>query len=121
MSFPLSRALSAATGAYCVFSLAKPRHLGNALSKDPAVQAQYDPVAYTYALRDLAVSTVGTFGRTPTAVRTAMVLRVAADAADAMVLSREAKTTDARNKILGVTLGWGAINLLALLIEHRDR
>src|SRR4051794_29790213 len=114
MSFPLSRLMSAATASYGVYALVSPRHLGNALTADPVEQAEYDVLARTYGARDLTVSAVGLLARNGEAVTAAMVVRIASDLSDCVLLSLQAKDSTARAKVLGVTLGWAALNLAAL-------
>lgn len=110
--------MSAATGAYGVFALVSPRHLGGVLTDDRREQQKYDLVATTYGFRDLAVSAVGVLGRSPEAVRAAMLIRIGFDLADAVVLAPVAQTPRARNKVLGATLGWATLNAVAVLVDR---
>lgn len=119
MSFPLSRLMSTATASYGAYALADPRHLGRALTSDPKAQASYDLVAQTYGLRDLAISSVGIFGRRPGSVRTAMKIRILMDVADGALLALKADDDQTRQKVLGVTFGWAALNALALAVDSR--
>lgn len=119
MTYRLSRLLSAGTAAYGAYALAQPRHLGQALSSKPDVQASYDVVAQTYGVRDLAISALGMFGRSEKTVRAAMVLRIAMDVADCGVLVSRAEDDDTRQKVMGVTLGWAALNTVALVVDSR--
>jgi hypothetical protein len=109
--------MSAATASYGCYALVDPRHLGKAL--DPRNAADYDLVARTYGARDLAVSTVGVFARSGTAVTAAMVVRILLDVSDGLILSSRAKDDATRQKVLGVTLGWATLNALALLADRR--
>ncbi len=118
MSMPLSRAMSAATLAYSVFALVKPRHIGDNMTSDPVQQPHYDVVAYVFGGRDLAISSIGVFARSPQAVRAAMLARIACDVADAAVLGPRADA-DSRAKIMGAALGWGVLNVAALAIDTR--
>jgi hypothetical protein len=120
MPFRLSRLMSAASASYGVFALTKPRHLGNALSRDPVRQADYDALALTYGVRDLTVSALGLLGRSERTVTTAMVLRILCDVTDAAVLGTRAGDRRARRLVLGVTLGWAALNAAALLLDRRS-
>jgi hypothetical protein len=114
-----SRLVSAATLAYAVFALVRPRHLAKGVDA-PAEQAPaYDRLAYTYAGRDLAISTLGIVGPTRAQVVTAMGLRIAGDLADAATLGLGAKDPSVRSKVLGVTLGWAAVNAAALAVDLR--
>jgi hypothetical protein len=119
MTYRLSRLMSAATASYGVFALAVPRHLGNALTTNPLEQADYDVLARTYGARDLAVSAVGLLARSEAAVTAAMVVRIASDLSDCVLLSLQAKDSTARAKVLGVTLGWAALNIAALVADRR--
>ncbi len=117
MSFPLSRFMSTATASYGVYALADPRHLGKAV--DPKNAADYDLLAQTYGVRDLAVSAFGVFGRSDKTVATAMRIRILLDIADGVLLSVKAPDEQTRTKVLGVTLGWATLNVLALRTDQR--
>ncbi len=117
MTFPLSRFMSTATATYGVYALVEPRHLGNAV--DPKHAADYDLLAQTYGARDLAVSTLGLLGKSEKTVTAAMLMRIAMDVSDGLILSAKAKDDQTRQKVLGVTLGWAALNTLALLADRR--
>jgi hypothetical protein len=119
MTFPLSRLMSAATASYGVYALVSPRHLGNALTTNPREQSAYDVLARTYGARDLTVSAVALLARAEDAVTAAMLVRIAFDVSDGLLLSTEARDATARTKVLGVTLGWAALNLAALLTDRR--
>ena len=117
MTFALSRLMSTATASYGVYALAEPRHLGNAL--DPKNAAEYDLLAEMYGVRDLAISTFGILGRSEKTVTTAMRIRILCDIGDGVLLSMRAKDDETRAKVLGVTLGWAALNYLALRADRR--
>ena len=117
MTFPLSRFMSTATASYGVYALAQPRHLGNAV--DPKNAADYDLLAQTYGARDTVVSLVGLLGRSEKTVTTAMVIRIACDVSDGLLLSVKAPDQQTRQKVLGVTMGWAALNTLALVADRR--
>ncbi len=119
MRFPLSRVMSAATASYGVFALVKPRHLGNALTSDPVRQADYDALGLTYGVRDLTISSLALLGRTDRTVTTAMAMRILCDVTDAAVLGTRAEDQRSRRMVLGVTLGWAALNAVALLLDRR--
>ncbi len=121
MSFPLSRILSTATGAYAVFALIKPEHLGSALEVPAEQMSAFDLVAYTYAGRDLPLSLVGMFATSPTLVSASMAMRIASDCGDAAILGLTMKDPAIRKKALSVTIGWGALNTVALLIDRRSK
>lgn len=117
MTFPLSRFMSTATATYGVYALVEPRHLGNAL--DPKHAADYDLLAQTYGARDLAVSALGMLGKSDKTVTAAMLMRIAMDVSDGLLLSARAKDDATRQKVLGVTLGWATLNALALRADRR--
>ena len=117
MTFRLSRLMSTATASYGVYALAQPRHLGNAV--DPKNAADYDLLAQTYGARDLAISSVGLLSKTPKAITAAMVIRIGCDLSDGLLLAGKAHDQQTRQKVLGVTFGWAALNTLALLSDRR--
>lgn len=119
MGHVLSRAVSAATLGYAVFSLVKPEHLGSAMESDPFEQPAYDTLARAYGVRDVVIGGLGLLGPTPTVVRTAMALRIAGDVADCVVLASRAPNAQVRAKVIGVTLGYGVLNALALARDVR--
>ncbi|GAA1154669.1 hypothetical protein [Nocardioides aquiterrae] len=116
MRFPLSRALSAATAAYGGYALAQPAHLWQAMKADRKDREGLELLARTYGVRDLAISAAGLLGG-PGAVRAAMLVRVAMDLGDGLLLSTRTDDPDVRRKVLGVTLGWAGLNALALAID----
>lgn len=118
MTYSRSRAISAATAAYGLFALAKPRHLGDALEAPHVQRPALDQVAYTYAARDLGISALGILG-SPSLVRAAMALRIAGDLSDATIMSRYAPNQKVRTKVLAVTIGWGVLNTAALLADEK--
>ena len=117
MTFRLSRLMSTATASYGVYALAQPRHLGDAV--DPKHAADYDLLATTYGARDLAISSVGALARSEKAVSAAMVIRILCDVTDGLILAAKAPDDATRQKVLGVTFGWAALNTLALLSDRR--
>lgn len=119
MKQPLSRSLSIATAGYAIYALVYPRHLGKVLTNDPLKQPDYDLVATTFGVRDLVVSALALAAPTPTAREHAMCARVLLDLCDAASFSPEAHTAAARNKVLGATLTWAAINAAAVVVDRR--
>jgi hypothetical protein len=117
MTFPLSRLMSTATATYGVYALANPRHLGDAV--DPRHADDYDLLATTYGARDLTISTVGLLGRSEKTISAAMAIRIACDISDGLILATRAKDDATRQKVLGVTFGWAALNTLALISDRR--
>ena len=118
MTYPLSRALSAATAAYGGFALARPAHLWQALDADRGDRDGLELLARTYGVRDLAISSLGMLGEART-VRAAMILRIAMDLGDAALLSARTSDPAIRQKVLAVTLSWGALNTVALVLDSR--
>ncbi|MGB5951365.1 MAG: hypothetical protein WBG57_02495 [Ornithinimicrobium sp.] len=119
MTFPLSRILSASTGAYGLFALLKPDHLGSALEAPAEQMPAYNLMAYTYGLRDIPVSAVGVFASSPALVTASMVMRIVSDFGDATILGTTMDDPEVRKKALKVTIAWGALNTAALLIDRR--
>jgi hypothetical protein len=117
MSFPLSRLMSTATATYGVYALANPRHLGEVV--DPRHADDYDLLATTYGARDLTISTVGLLGRSEKTISAAMAIRIACDISDGLILATRARDDATRQKLLGVTFGWAALNTLALVSDRR--
>ena len=117
MTFPLSRLMSTATATYGVYALANPRHLGDVV--DPKHADDYDLLATTYGARDLAISTVGLLGRSEKTISAAMAIRIVCDVSDGLILATRAKDDATRQKVLGVTFGWAALNTLALVSDRR--
>lgn len=119
MDYPASRLLSAATMAYGVYAAVKPRHLADAM--DGAAKPEtWDKVAYGYALRDIPVSLAAILGPAR-AVEAAMKTRIVSDVTDAIALGTAARDGGTRAKVLGVTLGWAALNVAALTWDRRRR
>jgi hypothetical protein len=119
MTMTWSRLMSTATAAYGGYALSAPRHLGRFLTDDRKAQPDYDLLAQTYGARDLAISAVGVFARSERAVTAAMLIRAACDVSDGLLLSACAQDEETRSKVLGVTFGWAALNLLALARDRR--
>ena len=117
MSMPLSRLMSTATATYGVYALVDPGHLGRAL--DPKHADDYDLLATTYGARDVVVSTLGMAGRSDKTVGAAMMVRIGCDVSDGLILAARARDAATRQKVLAVTLGWAALNTLALLSDRR--
>jgi hypothetical protein len=119
MSYRLSRFMSTATAGYGAFALVSPDHLGTALEVDRQDMAGMNLLAQTYGVRDLAISSLGIFGRSPKTVKAAMLLRIAMDLGDAALLASKTDSDEVRKKVLAVTLGWAGLNTLALLVDSR--
>lgn len=116
-----SQIMSAATAGYAAFALVKPRHLGNALTRSPLKQPEYDLVARMFGPRDLALSALAVLAPSPQARQHAMIARVALDLSDAAMLTPEARTAGAKAKVLGATLTWAGLNVAAILADRQQR
>jgi hypothetical protein len=119
MTMTWSRLMSAASATYGGYALSTPRHLGRFLTDDRKSQGDYDLLARTYGARDLAISAVGLLGRSERAVTAAMLIRVACDVSDGLLLAPRAKDEDTRAQVLAITFGWAGLNLLALARDRR--
>ncbi len=117
MSYRLSRLMSTATASYGAYALADPDHLGKALGVDAKEMAGFRALAQTYGIRDLAISAFGMFGRSPKTVKTAMKIRILNDLGDGTLLALRTDDADIRKKVLSVTMGWAALNAVALMID----
>ncbi|MEJ7634383.1 hypothetical protein [Aeromicrobium sp.] len=115
-----SQIMSVATIAYSVFALAKPRHLGKALTNSPLKQPEYDVVAQTFGFRDLVVSGLALAAPTPAAREQAMVGRIVLDLTDSALFTTEAKTAGAKAKVLLATLTWAGLNAAAIVADRRN-
>lgn len=114
-----STILSAATAGYAVYALARPRHLGSALTRSPLKQPEYDVVSRIFGPRDLAVSALAVFAPSSRAREQAMIARVALDLSDALLLTREATHAAGKAKVLGATVTWAGLNVAAILADRR--
>ena len=114
-----SKLLSLATAAYGAFALAKPRHLADGVEAPEAQAPAFDQMAYTYAGRDLSISGLALVSSNPSVVTAAMALRILGDLSDAAVLSTGTDKPGVQKKVLAVTLGWAALNTLALVADRR--
>ena len=112
ISYPASRAMSAATAVYGVYALARPAHLADAMGADADERPGYDTLAKAYGVRDLLVSALGVFGP-PRGVAWAMRTRMAGDLADCVTLVSRADDGKLRGKVAAITLGWAALNYAA--------
>jgi hypothetical protein len=119
MTHLASRLMSIATAAYGVFALVKPGHLGRAMEANAQEMPGYDGLARAYGVRDLSIGAIGLLGRGRAAVRTAMALRVAGDLTDWVVLLRRTDDSAVKRKVAAVTLGYAALNIVALLVDER--
>ena len=117
----LSRVLGAATAAYSVGIIASPRLLTR-----PVGLAAGEPwpsmaaLVQSIGVRDAAIGTVAALCPAGPVLRTALLLRVAADFGDAAVFGRVLEG-GTRAKVAGFAAGWGLLNALALAQEWRNR
>ncbi|KQV76819.1 hypothetical protein ASC61_18450 [Aeromicrobium sp. Root344] len=114
-----SALISVATAAYSVFALAKPRHLGNAITASPLKQPDYDIAARTFGVRDLVVSGLALAAPTAQAREQAMMGRVVFDLTDSALFTNEATSTARKAKVLAVTVGWAALNVAAIVADRK--
>jgi hypothetical protein len=114
-----SKLISLATAAYGVFALVKPRHLADGIEAPAGQAPAFDRMAYTYAGRDLTISGLAVASKNPSVVTAAMVLRILGDLSDAVVLSTGTSKPAVQKKVLAVTLGWAALNTVALAADRR--
>ena len=114
-----SALISVATAAYSVFALAKPRHLGNAITASPLKQPEYDIAARTFGVRDLVVSGLALAAPTAQAREQAMMGRVVFDLTDSALFTNEATTSGRKAKVLAVTVGWAALNVAAIVADRK--
>lgn len=115
-----SKLLSVGTAAYGAYALARPRHLADAIDAPSGQAPAFDRMALTYAGRDLSISGLAIASGNPSVVTAAMALRILGDLSDAAILG--SGTTDrpeVQKKVLAVTLGWAALNAIALVADRR--
>ncbi|MFI6447147.1 hypothetical protein [Kitasatospora sp. NPDC050543] len=82
----------------------------------PATAVSLRPVGWRDAASGLAMA----LAPDGPALRTAAVLRVAADLGDAALLGRTLPGRDRRVMAVAVSVGWGALSLAGLLLPGRD-
>jgi hypothetical protein len=110
--------MSAGTMSYGAYALARPRHLGAFLAGDRRKHGRYEPLARIFGARDLAVGSLGLLGMS-SMVTAAMLLRIAMDVSDGILLSKEAEDDGTRLLLYGATFGWASLNALALTADRR--
>ncbi len=119
LGYPLTRATHVLTAAYGLYALVKPGHLQNGLEDQAGERLGTDRLSRTYTGRELPVTLLGIFGP-PAVVPTTVGLRIANDLTDAAVLG-STTTGRVRRRILGITLGWAAVNATAYALDVRRR
>jgi hypothetical protein len=113
------RALGVATAVYSAAVIAKPKVLTkpSGLAETPATRT----LATAVGARDLVSGLAVTFAPSGLPLRLALLVRVAMDLGDTVVLGLAAPDKSTRAKVIGVTLGWAAINALALLATREQK
>jgi hypothetical protein len=112
ISYPASRAMSAATAVYGVYALVKPSHLAEVMEAEAGERPVYDSLARAYGVRDLLISAVGVLGP-GRGVAWAMRSRMAGDLVDCVTLVAKTDAPKIRGKVAVVTVGWAVLNYLA--------
>lgn len=111
--------MTVGTLAYSVYALARPRHLGRALTNSPLKQPEYDVVAQTFGFRDLVVSGLALAAPTAAAREQAMIGRIVLDLTDSALFTAEASTKAGKAKVLAATLTWAALNAAAIVKDRQ--
>ncbi|MFD7512984.1 hypothetical protein ACFV5N_27105 [Streptomyces sp. NPDC059853] len=111
------RVIGAATCAYGVAVAVRPGWLArpSGLGEDARVAAALRPVG----LRDAVSGAAMVLAPEGPALRTAALLRIAADVGDAVVLGRTLEGVWRRRGAVAVSLAWGALSVGALVAPHR--
>lgn len=124
MRVGLLRAVGAATAAYGLVVTARPELLArpSGLVDDdgrtaPATRIALRPLAWRDAASGLAMLCAPRDGA---ALRTATLLRIAADFGDAALLGATLPDRGTRRKAVAVSLGWGALSVVGLLAAGRE-
>lgn len=118
MDYPLTKALAVATLGYSAWVVTSADSLRAQLADPQDWQRPASRLAYTYAGRDVAISTLALLGG-PQGARTAALLRIAGDVTDAVTLGSTASSAASRKKAAAVAAGYGVLNALALLADER--
>lgn len=107
------RVLGAATAVYSAAVIAKPEVLTTptGLGDSPASRT----LGTAVGVRDLVSGLAVALAPSGIPLRLALLVRVAMDIGDTVVLGAAAPDKATRNKIIGITLGWAALNAVALL------
>ncbi|WP_223770042.1 hypothetical protein [Streptomyces huiliensis] len=115
----LLRAIGATTAVYGVAVTRRPRLLGapSGLPDTAAVRVCLAPLAW----RDAACGLAMLLAPEGAALRTATLLRIAADFGDAVLLGRSLPGPARRAGAVAVSVGWGALSCAALWGGARDQ
>ncbi len=109
-----SRLVAAASAGYGVFALAKPDHLASGLEAEDTSALR--TLAMVFGAREIAVGTLALLGERRV-VSACMTARLSFDLSDCAILLTQVEDEGVRRKVLGVTLGWAAVNALAVAVD----
>jgi hypothetical protein len=115
------RALGLVTAAYGAAIIARPALLlrPSGLLDDGEPSLSQATVVRALGARDLVSGLAMVTARTPSALRTALAVRVASDLGDTVVLGAALRGRPERAKAVGVAVGWGALCALSALTVRR--
>lgn len=119
-TYPATRVMAALTAGYGVFALLRPQHVPDAMHASGAERERLTALTRGYGVRDLVLSMAALTSRSG-AVPLAAAARIASDVGDCVLLVRRTDETGVRAKIATATLGWAALNALALARDLRAR
>jgi hypothetical protein len=120
MEYPLTKALAVVTLGYSAWVVTSSDTLRTQLDDPSDWRLPASRLAFTYAGRDVPISTLALLGGAGGA-RTAALLRIAGDVTDAVTLGTTASSASARKKAVAVAAGYGVLNALALVVDERRR
>lgn len=109
-----SRLVAAASAGYGVFALARPDHLASGLEAEDTSAVR--TLAMVFGAREIAVGTLALLGDRGV-VSACMAARLSFDLSDCGILMTQVEDEGVRRKVLGVTLGWAAVNALAVAAD----
>lgn len=109
-----SRLVAAASAGYGVFALVKPDHLATGLEAEDSTA--WRTLAMVFGGREIAVGALALFGDSRV-VSACMTARLSFDLSDCAILLAQLEDEGVRRKVAGVTLGWAAVNALAIAAD----
>lgn len=109
-----SRLVAAASAGYGVFALVKPDHLAAGLEAEDTSALR--TLAMVFGAREIAVGSLALLGDRRI-VSACMAARLSFDLSDCVILTTRLQDEGVRRKVLGVTLGWAAVNALAVVAD----
>ncbi|MCF7550600.1 hypothetical protein [Pseudonocardia sp. WMMC193] len=112
-----ARALGVATAAYAVATLVRPSVLTGPTGLGDSAPAQV--LTRAVGARDLASGVAVATAPTGRALELALGVRIGADLGDAVAFGLSDIPADAKKKTLAVSLGWAALNGVALALLRR--